>query len=221
MTTSIYVRVSSRKQDQASQLPDLKAFAEKAGGKVAWYSEKASGKTMDRPAWKKLEAEIRAGKVDQLVVWRIDRLGRTASGLASLFDLLVEKKVNLVCLRDGIDLSTPTGRLVAGVLAHVAVYETEVRAERTVSGQAIARAKGKHMGRPKRKPGDPPDPRAVTEEKKAIVRQLARDMSKAAVARATGLHPVTVFRILKESPSPSGSSEACTTGPIACSADHA
>jgi DNA invertase Pin-like site-specific DNA recombinase len=76
------------------------------------------------------------------------RLGRTSAGLTALFDELVNRKVNLVSIRDGIDLFTPAGRMMAGVLASVAQYETEVRSERSMAGQAVARAKGKHMGRP-------------------------------------------------------------------------
>ena len=74
---------------------------------MEWFTDKASGKTMDRPAWIRLEAVIRAGKVARIVVWRLDRLGRTASGLITLFDKLVSRKVYLVSIRDGFDLGTP------------------------------------------------------------------------------------------------------------------
>ncbi len=63
---------------------------------VKWYTDKFTGKTMNRPGWNKFEAAIRAGKVSAVVVWRIDRLGRTAKGLTVLFADLQEKKVNLV-----------------------------------------------------------------------------------------------------------------------------
>ena len=80
---AIYVRVSTRQQDTRSQLPDLKrwigAYAD--GKPVVWYREQASGKSMDRPGWRKLEAAIHAGKVSKIVVWRLVRLGRTARGL--------------------------------------------------------------------------------------------------------------------------------------------
>jgi DNA invertase Pin-like site-specific DNA recombinase len=70
---------------------------------------------MDRPAWNQLSDDIRDGKVSQVVVWRIDRLGRTAKGLTALFDDLQTRKVNLVSLKDGLDVSTPAGRLMANV----------------------------------------------------------------------------------------------------------
>ena len=82
---AIYVRVSSKAQDQRSQLPDLERWVEAFAGDdpVVWYKDKASGKNMERPAWKKLEAAMCAGRVSKVVVWRLDRLGRTAAGLTA------------------------------------------------------------------------------------------------------------------------------------------
>jgi DNA invertase Pin-like site-specific DNA recombinase len=82
---------------------------------------------MDQLRFKRLEHEIAASNVSTLIVWRLDRLGRTAKGLTALFDDLFQRKVNLISLRDGLDLSTPAGRLMANVLVSVAAYETEVR----------------------------------------------------------------------------------------------
>jgi len=118
--TAIYVRVSSKQQDTKSQEPDLQRWEKAQDGPVRWFQDKASGKSMDRPGWRKLEEAIRTGKASQLVVWRLDRLGRTASGLTALFDELRERKVNLVSIKDGLDLSTSAGRLMANVLASVA-----------------------------------------------------------------------------------------------------
>jgi hypothetical protein len=80
-----------------------------------------------RFAMNKLLADVAAGKVSKIVVWRLDRLGRTAKGLTALFEELVARKVTLISLKDGIDLLTPAGRLMANVLASVAAYETEIR----------------------------------------------------------------------------------------------
>ena len=133
---AIYARVSTRRQDTKSQEPDLKRWIDAyADVPVKWYRDKATGKNMDRPGWNRLEAAVDAGNVSALVVWRLDRLGRTASGLTALFEKLISKKVNLVSLRDGVDLSTAAGRLIANVLASVAAYENEVRSERIVAGQ--------------------------------------------------------------------------------------
>ena len=92
------------------------------------------------------DGSMRQGRVSAVVVWRVDRIGRTAKGLTALFEELRERKVNLVSLKDGLDLSTAAGRLMANVLASVAQFETEVRGERVAAGQARARAAGKRWG---------------------------------------------------------------------------
>jgi DNA invertase Pin-like site-specific DNA recombinase len=81
--TAIYTRVSSRSQDTQSQEPDLKRWAgsQPEGQTVRWYRDRFTGKTMDRPGFNRLTADLQAGKVDRVVVWRLDRLGRTAQGL--------------------------------------------------------------------------------------------------------------------------------------------
>jgi DNA invertase Pin-like site-specific DNA recombinase len=144
--TAIYVRVSSKQQDHASQLPDLERWADSYDGEKVWYRDKFTGKTMNRPGMKKLIADLHSGKLERIVVWRLDRLGRTTQGLCQLFDELTERKVDLVSIKDGFSLASPAGRLHARILASVAEYETEIRAERVASGQAVARKKGKKWG---------------------------------------------------------------------------
>jgi len=191
---AIYVRVSTKKQDTKSQEPDLHRWIDAyAGDSVTWYRDKATGKTMDRPGWKRLEAAIDAGKVSTVVVWRLDRLGRTASGLTALFEKLAARKVNLVSIRDGVDLSTAAGRLIANVLASVAAYENEVRSERILAGQEAARAAGKRWG------GSEKGRRLkVTAEQIEAIRAMhGRGVTKAAIARATGLSRPTIYAVLR------------------------
>lgn len=128
-----------------------------------------------------------------MVVWRSDRLGRTASGLTKLFDELNQCKVNLVSLKDGIDLATPAGRLMANVLASVAQYETEVRSERVQAGQAVARAKGRTWGGSVK--GRKIKGRATAEQVETI-RIMAGKSPVAKIARATGLSRPTVYNYL-------------------------
>ena len=111
--TAVYVRVSTAGQDHASQLPDLERWAEPHNGTVRWYRDKSTGTTMNRPAMDKLMAAMHAGQLERIVVWRLDRLGRTARGLCELFDELRSRKVDLVSLRDGFNLDSPSGRLHA------------------------------------------------------------------------------------------------------------
>lgn len=190
---AVYVRVSKKRgQDVRSQLPDLERWAAAQDQPVRWYRDKFTGKTMDRPGWKQLEADIQAGKVSAVACWRLDRLGRTARGLTALFDDLLRRKVNLVSLKDSLDLSTPAGRLLAHVLASVAQFETEVRAERIMAGQAAARAAGKVWGGGKRG-------RRVrlSVEKEEAIRQLHADGRPVAeIARIVELSRPTVYKAL-------------------------
>src|SRR5262249_24108536 len=124
---AIYLRVSSNKgQDTRSQEPDLQTWA-KAQGDVVWYKDTFTGTTMQRPGLERLVQDVRSAKVSKVCVWRLDRLGRTAKGLLTLLDEFHTLNVGFVSLREGFDLATPAGRLMAGVLASVAAYETEVR----------------------------------------------------------------------------------------------
>jgi DNA invertase Pin-like site-specific DNA recombinase len=192
-TTAIYVRVSSRTQDTASQEPDLRRWvAALKGTPVRWYRDKFTGLTMNRPGFGKLLADVHLGKVARVVVWRLDRLGRTARGLTELFEDLLKHGVPLVSLKEGFDLETSAGRLLAHVLTSVAVFETEVRSERIVAGQAAARAAGRRWG------GSPKGRRLkVTDEQEAVIRRMrGQGEGVTAIARATGLSRPTVYRVL-------------------------
>lgn len=198
---AIYLRVSTTNQDTKSQEPDLKRWADAQAEPVQIYRDKASGKNMDRPGWEKLEAAIRKNQVSAVVVWRVDRLGRTAKGLTALFDDLRTRKVNLVSLKDGLDLSTPAGRLMANVLASVAQYETEVRGERVRAGQVVARSKGKRWG------GSKPGVRKQVDDVKAeTIRTMhGSGIAIAAIARTVGVSRPTVYSVLRSETSPAAS----------------
>jgi DNA invertase Pin-like site-specific DNA recombinase len=189
---AIYVRVSSKAQDQRSQLSDLEKWATTQDGEILWYRDKFTGRTMDRPSWNKLVSAMEAGKVSKVVVWRLDRLGRTAKGLTALFDDLSNRKIGLFSLKDSLDLSTPAGRLMANVLASVAAYETEVRAERVLAGQAAAREQGKTWGGSKAGRQI-----TVTDEQKSQVLAM-RGQKIAKIARTVGLTRPTVYRLLRQ-----------------------
>lgn len=193
--TAIYVRVSHRDQTHASQLPDLERWAEAHDGPVLWYRDKFTGRTMDRPGMDKLLEAFRAGKICRIVVWRLDRLGRTTRGLCQLFDELRERKVDLVSLKDGFSLESPAGRLHARILASVAEYENEVRRERVMAGQEAARRKGKKWG------GSEKGWRwKVTDDQVTAIHEMrAAGKPIALIARVTALSRPTVYRVLRES----------------------
>ena len=187
----------SRKQDTRSQEPDLERWATAfADLPVQWYRDKMTGRTMDRPVWKQLEEDIHSGKIAKIVVWRLDRLGRTAAGLTDLFEDLQRRGVGFESLRDKVDLSTAAGRLMANVLASVAAYENEVRGERIRAGQAVARSRGKRWG------GSVKGRRlTVTAEQEHTIQRLKTEGQEvAAIARAVGLSRPTIYAVLARRP---------------------
>ena len=192
--TALYVRVSHRDQSHASQLPELERWAQTHDGSVQWFRDTFSGRTMDRPGMERLLVELRAGRLCRIVVWRLDRLGRTTRGLCQLFEELQEKKVDLVSLKDGFSLSSPAGRLHARILASVAEYETEIRAERVHAGQEVARRKGKTWG------GSEKGWRwRVTDEQFTAIQQMkSAKVPIAKIARITGLSRPTIYRVLSQ-----------------------
>ena len=191
---AIYVRVSSRDQSHGSQLPDLERWAEAQEGRVIWFKDKFTGKTMNRPGMDKLMEAFRSGKICRIVVWRLDRLGRTTRGLCQLFDELRERNVDLVSLKDGFSLESPAGRLHARILASVAEYENEVRRERVLAGQDVARKKGKKWGGSEKgwrwKVTD--DQVTAIHEMRAVGKPIAQ------IARVTALSRPTIYRVLRE-----------------------
>jgi DNA invertase Pin-like site-specific DNA recombinase len=194
MSNAIYLRVSSNKgQDTKSQEPDLLTWAKAQAEEVVWFKDRFTGTTMERPGLERLLADVRSGKVGKVCVWRLDRLGRTAKGLLTLLDELQSLGVGFVSLREGFDLATPAGRLMAGVLASVAAYETEVRKERQLAGIAKAKADGKTWG------GRRAGTRVrLTEEKEALICQLhAESKPIAAIARLVHLTRRTVYKALR------------------------
>lgn len=190
-----YERVSSVGQNLDGQHGELESHAkrqEALGAETAWFTDKMTGKTMARPGFEALLADVRSGKVTSVVVWRLDRLGRTASGLLTLLDELQALKCNFVSMREGIDLATPAGRLMVVVLAGISAYESEVRAERQAVGIAAAHADGRRWGG--RKPGTM---QKRTAELDAHVRDLkAQGKPVAQIARLVKLSRPIVYAIL-------------------------
>lgn len=130
-----YARVSTADQDLTLQMDALaKAGSEKV------FTDKASGAKADRPGLAEALRFARAG--DCLVIWNLDRLGRSIQGLIALTADLSARKVDFRPLTDGFDTSTASGRLLFHILASVAEMERELVKERTVAGLAAARANG-------------------------------------------------------------------------------
>ena len=137
-----YARVSTEQQDTEGQLPDLK----KAGCKRV-YQETMGGGTLDRPELEKCLDRLEEG--DTLVVWRLDRLGRSIRDLLLIVDRLDKSGINFISLKEKFDTSTAAGRLVFHFFAALTQFERELIRERTMAGLSAARARGRTGGRKK------------------------------------------------------------------------
>jgi len=149
----LYARVSKGNgdQDPTNQLRDLRQLAALKGWVIVReYVDCASGSRESRPEFDRMMADLTRGHIDAqaLLVWKIDRLGRSVRHLHNIIAVLKETGVAFVSWSDNIDLSTPTGELIFGVLASVAQFELSLIRERTKAGLRDALAKGKTLGRP-------------------------------------------------------------------------
>jgi DNA invertase Pin-like site-specific DNA recombinase len=136
-----YCRVSTLDQHPELQIEALKA----AGCERVFTDHGVSGAKSSRPELDKCLAYLRAG--DELVVWKLDRLGRSVSHLVHVVDQLRERDVGFVSLTEGFDTTTPAGRLLFHILAALAEMERELIRERTLAGIERARAEGGMGGR--------------------------------------------------------------------------
>lgn len=136
-----YARVSTTGQNLDMQLAALTdANCEKI------FTEKESG-VKERPVLKELLSYIRQG--DELVVYKLDRLGRSLKDLLDIVDDLQTRQINLVSLNDNFDAKTPSGKLMMQLFAILAEYERNLIVERTKTGRMVAMRNGKKMGRPR------------------------------------------------------------------------
>ena len=137
-----YARVSTREQTVALQIDALKA-----AGCTKVHTEVVSGAAIERPILARLLDEVRSG--DVIVIWKLDRLGRSLKNLIEIVNRLMQQNVGLKSLNDPVDTTTPQGRLVFNLFASLAEFERDVICERTQAGLSAARARGRKGGRPK------------------------------------------------------------------------
>jgi len=136
-----YARVSTDEQTTKLQLDALRA-----AGCAVIHEDSASGASRSRPGLSRALEDLVAG--DTLVVWRLDRLGRSLRDLLDIAEMLRERDVALRSLTDHIDTGTAAGRMLYAVLGAVAQFERDVLRERTVAGMRAAQRRGEHIGRP-------------------------------------------------------------------------
>ena len=138
-----YARVSTTDQNLDLQTDALKAV----GCKKIFSDRGVSGAKAERPGLDKALDQLRKG--DILVIWKLDRLGRSLSHLLSIIEDLKQKGVDFASVQDGFDTSTASGKMVFSVIGAMAEYERNLIRERTMAGLAAARARGRMGGRPK------------------------------------------------------------------------
>lgn len=178
-----YARVSTTGQDNTPQLDALEA-----AGCQRIFTDKMSGVRSDRPGLKECLDRLRAG--DTLVIVGLDRLGRSVIQVLQTLNDLHERGVIVKSLREGLDFSTPAGRMAATVFAAMAELERELIRERTQAARDAAKARGRQMGRPP----------VLDTEKQALAKRM-REAGEpiAVIARAVGCSRATIYRVTEES----------------------
>lgn len=183
-----YARVSTQDQNLDLQIEALR----KAGCKKV-FEDKLSGSRADRPGLAKAMEMLREG--DTLVIWKLDRLGRSVKHLVDLVGELHAREVQFQSLTDAIDTSTPSGRFFFHVMASLAEMERELTVERTRAGLEVARRLGRKGGRK----------RQMTDSKIASAKRLlASGVPARDVAKDLGVSVPTLYRWVPASAHPQG-----------------
>lgn len=155
MRAAIYVRVSTFDQNPENQRGELRRYIDARGWQAKEYCDIGiSGSKDKRPALDLLVKDARRRKFDVLVVWKMDRLGRNLRHLVTLLEELQSLGIAFVSLGEGIDCTTPAGKLQMHILAAIAEFERGRIAERVRLGMARAKGQGKHLGRPRKAVSD-------------------------------------------------------------------
>ena len=185
---AVYVRVSTHDQEVENQLGELRKYVAARGWEAREYvDEGVSGALEHRPALDKLLRDATRRRFDVLVCWRLDRLGRSLKHLITLLDDLQALGVAFVSLTEGIDATTPAGKLQMHILGAISEFERARCAERVRAGLARVRREGRRLGRP---------PVQVSREAVDSVRGLpVRE-----AARRLGVSRSTAHRVLGQRP---------------------
>ncbi len=195
MRVGLYIRVSTSDQNPEGQLDALRDYALARGLEVvAEYADLGvSGARRSRPALDNLVKAAKRREIDAVVITKLDRLGRSLTHLLALLGDLEALGVELISLDDGIDTSTPAGRLFMQMHGAFAEYERALIRERVSAGIKTARRRGKHLGRPK----------ALTRDQVARARRLrASGHSLRSIAETVGASKSSVARAVSRNPSP-------------------
>ncbi|AIZ63735.1 resolvase [Hymenobacter sp. DG25B] len=178
-----YARVSTADQNLHMQVDALRAY-----GCTSIAQEKASS-VKERPTLRKLLTELRTG--DTLVVWKLDRLGRSLKDLVTLVMGFQEQGIQFISLQDNLDTTTAQGRLMFNLFASLAEFERDLIRERTNAGLSAARARGRQGGRPK---GLSKEAQSKAEAAKTLY--LKQDKTVGEIGKLLGVGRATIYRYL-------------------------
>jgi DNA invertase Pin-like site-specific DNA recombinase len=193
MKVALYARVSTANngQDPTMQTREMCEFCERRGWQIVeqFTDTGVSGSKDSRPGLNRLLADARHRKFDAVLVYRYDRFARSLRQLVNALGEFEALGIHFISLHEGVDTSTPNGRLVFGIFASIAEFERELIRSRVRSGLAAARAKGRRLGRPRVK--------VDAQQVSALRKQGA---SWATICRQTGLSRGTAQRALLRLP---------------------
>src|ERR1700744_3176662 len=183
----LYARVSTHDQQTLPlQMRAMREYAAKRGWAIAAQIKEVGSGAVTRELREKLMAAARRREIDVVLVWRLDRWGLSLADLGVTLKELAQLGVGFVSLTETLDLTTPTGRAMAGLLSVFAEFEHEILRERIRAGIVEARLKGKHLGRP-----------GAVGKQASQIRKLHRaGLSKAEIARRLDIGRTSVRRIL-------------------------
>src|SRR5579862_4373386 len=183
----LYARVSTNDQQTIPlQIRSLREYAARRGWTIAIQVKEVGSGASERQLREKLLEAARRRQIDVVLVWRLDRWGRSVADLLATLQELDHLGVGFVSLNEALDLTTPAGRAMAGLLAVFAAFEHEILQERTKAGLAHARENGKRLGRP-----------ATAAIHAVAIRKLYRGgISKSEIARRLQVGRTSVRRIL-------------------------
>lgn len=187
MRTALYARVSTQDQNTLPlQIRALKNYAKQRRWKVTLEIEDVGSGASERKKREQILKAARSREVDAVLVWKLDRWGRSLPDLVATLNEFAELGVAFVSLTEGFDMSTSAGRAMAGMLSVFAAFERDILAERIKAGIAQARKKGQPHGRP----------RTAARHEAKIKRLYAGGLTKAAIARKLKIGRTSVIRIL-------------------------
>jgi putative DNA-invertase from lambdoid prophage Rac len=187
MRAALYARVSTHDQQTLGlQVDAMKSYIKDRDWRVERRIEEVGSGVRDRPERASLMQAARRREIDVVVVWRLDRWGRSLADLVVTLRELIELGVGFISLTEALDLTTPTGRAMAGMLSVFAEFEREILRERVRAGIAQARKEGRPHGRP----------RTASLKVNKILRLKAEQVSHSEIARRLGIGRTSVRRIL-------------------------